>query len=116
MNINIQNFLNGLPYGRLYFFGSIAIFTVITALNLSTILVMIACIVFGEIIQIHIANKRILISDFNFIYRLLLIVFAQYLYILNILNIEALTLIIILFYYLISIVYGKIFILDSRSI
>lgn len=116
MNINIQNFLNGLPYGRLYFFGSIAIFTVITALNLSTILVMIACIVFGEIIQIHIANKRILISDFNFIYRLLLIVFAQYLYILNILNIEALTLIIILFYYLISIVYGKIFILDSRSV
>lgn len=91
--------------------GFIILFQFFDKVNLT-----IASIIVYEIIQILIQNERFRMNDFSFVYRILVVVITQYFYLQGIVSIEILFYTITMLFYFINFRYGKIFVLDPRSL
>jgi hypothetical protein len=114
---NILHYLEKIKYRLIYSILVICSFVLINLtgkFNLNFHII--GIVIFGEIGLIHISNKRILKSDFKFVYRLAAVVLIEYLYLYEFLSIEYLLLSCAFIYYYLSFKYGEIYILDSRPI
>jgi hypothetical protein len=111
------HFLEKINYSLIYLILISCSFLVIHFTGkLNLVFNIISIVIFGEIGLIHISNKRLLKSDFKFVYRLAVVVIIQYLYLKEFLSIEILLLSCAFIYYYISFKYGEKYILDSGAI